>query len=236
MARLQLPALSKPALRHSRLAETGAKLFGFDTPAAFSAKRSMWFVQSPRIVASTPLLRWYSCKSKSPDFNGTENAATRACGSHSLSPASVRFWASPSTWRRASVNTTRCLIGCTSGDFSTMWFLQLYFPELGVGTIMAIAMASGLTTSMLLETALLRLGRDGLSWSAAAKTAAGMSLISMLTMEVAQNMVDYHLTGGSVAFDSPAFWVAAVISMSAGFLAPLPYNYLRLRKYGRACH
>ncbi|KAI1086231.1 hypothetical protein F5B19DRAFT_501848 [Rostrohypoxylon terebratum] len=231
MARLQLPALSQLALRHSRLAETGAKLFGFSTPASCCARRLMWFVQFPRIVASTPLLRWHSCKSRSPDLSGTENAATRACASHSLSPASVRFWASPSTWRRASVNTTRCLIGCTSGDFSAS---PVVFPGAGRGN--NYDLASGLTTSMLLETVLLRLGRDGLSWSAAAKTAAGMSLISMLTMETAQNIVDYHLTGGSVAFDSPAFWVAAVISMSAGFLAPLPYNYLRLRKYGRACH
>ncbi|KAL7619828.1 hypothetical protein AAE478_010373 [Parahypoxylon ruwenzoriense] len=87
---------------------------------------------------------------------------------------------------------------------------------------------------MLLETVLLHVGRDNLGWSAAAKTAAGMSLISMLTMEMAQNIVDYHLTGGTVAFDSPGFWVAAVVSMSAGFLTPLPYNYLRLRKYGKA--
>lgn len=101
---------------------------------------------------------------------------------------------------------------------------------------MAVAMACGITTSMGLETVLLRLGRDGLSWPAAAKTAAGMSLISMLTMELASNLVDYHLTGGVVAFSSPAFWGAAGISMTAGFLTPLPYNYLRLKKYGKACH
>lgn len=89
---------------------------------------------------------------------------------------------------------------------------------------------------MLLETVLLRLGRDNMSWPVAAKTAAGMSFISMLTMEMAQNAVDYHLTGGNVAFDSPAFWLAAAVSMAAGYLTPLPYNYLRLRKYGKACH
>lgn len=97
-------------------------------------------------------------------------------------------------------------------------------------------MASGITTSLALETALLRLGRDRLPWAAAAKTAAGMSMISMVTMEAAENAVDYHLTGGMVQFDSPAFWTAAVLSVAAGFLAPLPYNYIRLRKYGRACH
>lgn len=95
---------------------------------------------------------------------------------------------------------------------------------------------SGLTTSVLLETALLHYGRDKLGWIAAAKTAVGMSMISMSTMEMAQNLVDYHLTGGAVQFDSPQFWLATIISMGAGFLTSLPYNYLRLRKYGKVCH
>ena len=63
-----------------------------------------------------------------------------------------------------------------------------------------------------------------------------MSLISMITMEAAENMVDYHLTGGQVALDDPMFWAAAALAMGAGFAAPLPYNYLRLRRYGKACH
>ncbi|RYN19749.1 hypothetical protein AA0119_g13367 [Alternaria tenuissima] len=117
-----------------------------------------------------------------------------------------------------------------------MWSLQAFYPELGLGPIMAISMTSGITTSMILETVLLRLGRDHLSWPAAAKTAAGMSMISMLTMELAQNLVDYHLTGGVVACSSPNFWAAAAVSMLAGFFAPLPYNYIRLKKYGKACH
>ncbi|KAM0326620.1 hypothetical protein ACHAQA_006489 [Verticillium albo-atrum] len=100
----------------------------------------------------------------------------------------------------------------------------------------ALPVASGLASSMTLETVLLRLGRDSLPWGVAARTAAGMSLISMLTMEAASNAVDFHLTGGQVRFEDPAFWAAAVVAMGAGFLAPLPYNYLRLRKYGKACH
>lgn len=89
---------------------------------------------------------------------------------------------------------------------------------------------------MLLETALLRYGYDRLPWTAAARTAAGMSMISMVTMELAENVVDYQLTGGVVDLASPAFWGAAVVSVSAGLIAPLPYNYVRLRQYGRACH
>lgn len=89
---------------------------------------------------------------------------------------------------------------------------------------------------MLLETVLLHRGKDRLPWPVAAKTAAGMSLISMITMEAAENAVDFYLTGGTVCFDSPAFWAAAAASIVAGFLAPLPYNYVRLRKYGKSCH
>jgi len=72
-------------------------------------------------------------------------------------------------------------------------------------TIFLFPVASGLITSMILETTLRRLGRDRLPWPTAAKTATGMSLISMLTMEAAQNIVDYHLAGGIVALDSPVF-------------------------------
>jgi hypothetical protein len=96
--------------------------------------------------------------------------------------------------------------------------------------------ASGITTSIILETILLRRGADKLSWPMAARTAMGMSLVSMLAMEAAENLVDYHLTGGVVVLDDPKFWLAAAVSITAGFLTPLPYNYLRLKKYGKACH
>lgn len=98
------------------------------------------------------------------------------------------------------------------------------------------AVVSGITTSITLETTLLRHGVDQLSWPIAVRTAMGMSMVSMVAMEAAENIVDYHLTGGVVALGDPQFWMAAVLSTGAGFLAPLPYNYLRLRKYGKACH
>lgn len=154
---------------------------------------------------------------------------------------SLTFWQSPPTWRRAGLNTLRCLVGCSAGDFAVMWYLQTHHADWGMWpTIMGLAMASGLTTSVALETTLLRLGKDKLPWIMAARTAVGMSIISMLTMEAAENVVDYYLTAGGTAagftFGEPMFWAAAGVSMVAGFLAPLPYNYARLRKYGKACH
>lgn len=98
------------------------------------------------------------------------------------------------------------------------------------------SVASGITTSIILETILLRRGADQLSWPMAARTAMGMSMVSMVAMELAENLVDYHLTGGQVNLADPQFWIAASLSMGVGFLAPLPYNYFRVRKHGRACH
>jgi hypothetical protein len=49
------------------------------------------------------------------------------------------FWTCRGTWKRAGINTLRCLVGCTVGDFSALWTLQTYAPELGMGTIMAIS-------------------------------------------------------------------------------------------------
>ncbi|KEQ91919.1 hypothetical protein AUEXF2481DRAFT_448780 [Aureobasidium subglaciale EXF-2481] len=146
------------------------------------------------------------------------------------------FWTCRGTWKRAGVNTLRCLVGCTIGDFSALWTLQTHAPELGMSTIMALSMTSGLTTSIALETALLHRGKDKLSTSMAFKTAMGMSFISMLAMELAENAVDYHLTGGVVALQDPRFWTAAVVSIAAGYLVPLPWNYYRLRRWGKACH
>ena len=69
------------------------------------------------------------------------------------------------------------------------------------------------------------------SLSNALKTAAGMSLISMISMEVAMNFTDYILTGGAML----TWWVVPIM-LVVGFVTPWPYNYWRLKKYGFACH
>ena len=32
---------------------------------------------------------------------------------------------SPKVWKRAAYNTTRCLVGCSLGDFTMMFYLQV---------------------------------------------------------------------------------------------------------------
>ena len=97
-------------------------------------------------------------------------------------------------------------------------------------------MAAGIGTSLALETILLRLGKDRLPWGTAARAACGMSLISMLAMESTENAVSWGLGAGLMSYTDGAFWMVTATSVAAGFLAPLPYNYLLLKLYGKACH
>ena len=93
---------------------------------------------------------------------------------------------------------------------------------------MILAIINGLITSILLETVILSLSQPFIT---AFKTAIGMSLISMISMEIAMNTVDYLITGGAIIN------VYVIIPMLlAGFFTPLPYNYYRLKKYNQACH
>lgn len=49
------------------------------------------------------------------------------------------FWTHGQTWKRAGINTLRCLVGCTTGDFSALWMLRSSCPDLSMGTTMMIS-------------------------------------------------------------------------------------------------
>ena len=107
---------------------------------------------------------------------------------------SDNFWSSKHTWGISANNTKWCLIGCAIGDFGTIAVMQ----DSGVPVliIFALAMLNGIIVSILLETYILM--RQSIRFGNAIRTALGMSLISMLSMELAMNLVDYLLTGGAV--------------------------------------
>jgi hypothetical protein len=137
-------------------------------------------------------------------------------------------WKVKSTWTQASKNTLWCLLGCSIGDFGTIYFFQITkidFPMLG---IMLLAIINGLITSIMLETFILS---RQMALNLAFKTAIGMSLISMISMEVAMNVTDILLTGGAML----VWWVIPIM-LIVGFLTPLPYNYWRLQALNKACH
>ena len=63
-----------------------------------------------------------------------------------------------------------------------------------------------------------------------------MSLVSMLAMEFTENIVTLGLSDGAISPAEPYFWSVTALSIVAGFLTPLPYNYARLKLYSKACH
>lgn len=137
-------------------------------------------------------------------------------------------WQCTHTWKRASHNTFWCLLGCAIGDIGTIFYFQVSGIDWPVLWIMSLAIFNGLLTSIILEAIILS---RQMSLRLALKTAVGMSLISMISMEAAMNITDYLLTGGALIT-----WWALPLMLIAGFVTPLPYNYWRLKALGKACH
>jgi len=160
---------------------------------------------------------------------------SRSEPSPSASPR-LAFWRDAGTWRRASVATAHCLLGCAIGDIAAMTLVPLWWPGVSFSVLMGIAIASGLASSLLLETLLLRL-RERMSWRTSLRTAFGMSILSMVGMEVAMNLTDWVMMGGErMPISHLGYWLAWGPALVVGFLAPLPYNYAKLRQNGRSCH
>ena len=138
-------------------------------------------------------------------------------------------WSCRHTWKKSAKNTAWCVLGCAIGDLGTILFFQLSqipFPVLG---IMILAIINGLITSIVLETIILM--SQNFNFINALKTASGMSLISMISMEIMMNLTDYVLTGGAIL----TWWVIPIM-LFVGFLTPWPYNYWRLKIFNISCH
>ena len=143
--------------------------------------------------------------------------------------ADTRFhWKCKHTWKQSSYNTMWCLIGCSIGDFGTIFFFQILNIHWSTLAIMILAIINGLITSIILETVILL---KQMKISSAFKTALGMSFVSMIAMELTMNFTDWFLMGGAILI----WWVIPVM-LVVGFITPWPYNYWRLKKYGLACH
>jgi len=137
-------------------------------------------------------------------------------------------WKCQHTWKKSAYNTMWCLIGCSIGDFGTIFLFQILNIGWSTLSIMILAMINGLITSIVLETIILI---KHMKISSALNTALGMSFISMIVMELTMNILDWILTGGAII----TWWVVPIM-LIAGFITPWPYNYWRLKKYDISCH
>ena len=138
-------------------------------------------------------------------------------------------WSCKDTWAKSAKNTLWCLTGCSIGDFGTIYYFQITPHSLSLFLVMSIAIINGILTSIILETIILL--RQSFTFVNALKTASGMSLISMFSMELAMNLTDYIIIGSA-----RLVWWVIPIMLLIGFLTPWPYNYWRLKKFNISCH
>lgn len=146
-------------------------------------------------------------------------------------------WGDKAVWRQSASNTKWCLIGCSIGEFGTLAAYSYYnvgdkigFDHVYYYPMLILPLINGLITSVLLETGILM--KSQMDFSNAFKTAMGMSFIGMLMMEIAMEITDLLFTGGKLGMN----YYAIPLMLLVGFLTPWPYNYWRLKKYGKACH
>ena len=139
----------------------------------------------------------------------------------------MNFWFKKDKWMTSAYNTFICLIGCSMGDFGTILYFQYFTDIKSIMIIMPIAIINGIITSIILETIILL---KNMPFKDALKMATGMSLISMIAMELAMNFTDIFLEGSLILSLSSIIPVLIV-----GFIVPWPYNYWRLVKFNKSC-
>ena len=129
---------------------------------------------------------------------------------------------------KSAKNTLWCLLGCSIGDFGTILFFQFSNINWPTLNIMILAIINGIITSIFLETIILL---RQMNIKQAFQTAIGMSFISMISMEVSMNAIDWMIVGEAKI----VLWVVPLM-LIVGFLVPWPYNYWRLKKFNASCH
>ena len=146
-------------------------------------------------------------------------------------------WFDKSVWIQSAHNTKWCLLGCSIGEFGTLAYYS--FSGITEGLEMysriwyfyaILPLINGLITSVMLETIILIRGQ--MDFRSALSTALGMSFISMLMMEIAMEVTDLLFTKGELGLMP----LAIPFMLIVGFLTPWPYNYWRLKKFGKSCH
>ena len=138
-------------------------------------------------------------------------------------------------WQTAAWNTSHCLAGCSLGEFGTLTAYQ----ALGIDplaplsvALLALPLVNGVGTSVALESWILTRPPSNLSTRDAVQTACNMSLISMVSMELAMEGTDYALTGGMgiVPSAGPAMLSVSHRLPHAPILFYFPLSFLGLRE------
>ncbi|HWJ81751.1 MAG TPA: DUF4396 domain-containing protein [Nocardioides sp.] len=128
--------------------------------------------------------------------------------------------------------TLHCLTGCAIGEIAGLMIGTA--AGLGNGWTVAISIALAFVFGYALST--LPLVKGGLALSAALGLVLAADTLSILTMEVVDNLVVLVVPGAMDAgLVNPTFWVSLLLALGAAFVAAVPVNaYLLGRGKGHA--
>ncbi|AIY19796.2 DUF4396 domain-containing protein [Pimelobacter simplex] len=134
----------------------------------------------------------------------------------------------------AASATLHCLTGCAIGEIAGL----MIGTAVGLSNVQTMALAIGLAFVFGYALSSLPLLGAGMSLGRALKLVLAADTISIIVMEVVDNLVMAIIPG---AMDSglvdPVFWIGMMIALSAAFVAAFPVNrYLIDRGKGHALH
>jgi hypothetical protein len=131
------------------------------------------------------------------------------------------------TWRTAASATLHCLTGCAIGEVLGM----VIGTALGWHGAAVVALAIALAFVFGYALSMRPLLRSGLSLKAALKIALAADTLSIVTMEIVDNLIMVAMPGAMDAgLGSLLFWATLVFALSAAFMIALPVNWYLLRK------
>lgn len=149
-----------------------------------------------------------------------------------LGPAHDHAAAAGGVNRMAVSATLHCLTGCAIGEVAGL----MIGTALGLATLPTVALAVALAFLFGYTLSTLPLLKAGLGVASALGVVLAADTLSILTMEVVDNLVMAVIPGAMDAgLVNPVFWVSMMLALAAAFVAAYPVNrYLLGRGKGHA--
>jgi hypothetical protein len=123
--------------------------------------------------------------------------------------------------------TLHCLTGCAIGEIVGL----MIGTALGLGNVATIAIAISLAFLFGYTLSTLPLLKAGLALGAALSVVLAADTLSILTMEIVDNVVMAVIPGAmNAGLVNPIFWIGMIIALTAAFLAAFPVNRYLLQK------
>lgn len=123
--------------------------------------------------------------------------------------------------------TLHCLTGCAIGEMLGM-MIGVGF---GLGTWTTVVLSISLAFFFGYLLSILPLLRGGIDWKRALKVVLLADTLSILSMEIAENLIMVIIPGAmDSGLSNPLFWVSMTIAFLIGFAVAYPVNAYLLKK------